>query len=42
VVRVVNYSRSAIDNSTIIDVEVRDASGALVDGDFTLLVVERS
>jgi len=43
VVRVVGYSRSAIDSSTTIDVEVHDATtGVLVDGDFTLFVVERS
>jgi hypothetical protein len=42
-VRVVSYSRNAVDGSTTIDVEVHDAStGGLVDGDFTLLALDRS
>jgi len=42
VARIVSYSKSAVDGSSTINIEVRDATGALVDGDFTFIAVERS
>jgi len=42
VARVAQFSVNALTGESVIDVEVRDMAGTLVDGDFTFLAIERS
>jgi hypothetical protein len=41
-IRVVAYNKSALDGSHVIDIEIRNLSGALVDSDFTFIALDRS
>jgi len=40
--RVVSYNKSALDGSHTITIEIRDATGALLDSDFTFIAMDRS
>ena len=40
--RVVAYNKSALDGSHTITIEIRDATGGLLDSDFTFIAMDRS
>ena len=42
IARVVAYTKSALDSSNTIDVDIHDLTGALVDSDFTFIAMDRS
>ena len=43
IARVAAFSRNASDGSSIVDIEIRDsATGALVDGEFNFVAIDRS
>jgi hypothetical protein len=42
IARIAAYSKSALDGSHMIDIEIHDLSGALVDSDFVFHALDRS
>jgi hypothetical protein len=42
IARIVNSSKSAVDGTHLVQIEMRDAAGALVDAEFTFITLERS